>query len=67
MLKLEESQQEMAVHFRLRNSDKAATVYVNPEMVKHLVRKFSEGVSNEELAWKIASSLESQLFMIEKQ
>ena len=67
MLKLENSQRGMAVHFRLRNSDKALTVHVNPEIVKHLMNKFSEGVSNEELAWKIASSPESQLFMIEKQ
>ncbi|MCK4424785.1 hypothetical protein KAU93_03790 [Candidatus Bathyarchaeota archaeon] len=67
MLKLENSQRGIAVHFRLRNSDKALTVYVNPEVVKHLMNKFSEGVSNEELAWKIASLPESQLFMIERQ
>ena len=67
MLKLENSQRGIAVHFRLRNSDKALTVYVNPEMTKYLMRKFSEGVSNEELAWQIASSPENQLFMIERQ
>lgn len=67
MLKLKNSQQGTAVHFRLRNSDKALTVYVNPEVVKYLMNKFSEGASNEELAWKIASLPESQLFTIEKQ
>ena len=67
MLKLEESQRGMVVHFRLRNSDKALTVHVNHGAVEYLMNKFSEGVSNEELAWKIASLPEGQLFMIEKQ
>jgi formylmethanofuran dehydrogenase subunit E len=67
MLKLENSQQGMAVDFRLRNSDKALTVHISPEIVRYLMNKFSERVSNEELAWKIASLPESQLFTIEKQ
>jgi formylmethanofuran dehydrogenase subunit E len=67
MLELEDSKQGMAVDFRLRNSDKALTVHINPEIVRYLMNKFSEGVSNEKLAWKIASLPESQLFMIEKQ
>jgi formylmethanofuran dehydrogenase subunit E len=67
MLKLENSQRGMAVDFRLRNSDKALTVHISPEIVRYLMNKFSERVSNEELAWKIASLPENQLFMIEKQ
>jgi formylmethanofuran dehydrogenase subunit E len=67
MLKLENSQQGMAVDFRLRNLDKALTVHISPEIVRYLMNKFSERVSNEELAWKIASLPESQLFTIEKQ
>jgi len=67
MLKLENSQRGMAVYFRLRNSDKALTVHINPEIVRYLMNKFSEGVSNEKLEWKIASLPESQLFMIVKQ
>ena len=67
MLKMENSNRGMAVHFRLRNSDKALTVHVNPEVVRYLISKFSEGVSNKELAWKIASLPESQLFVIERQ
>jgi len=66
MLKLEGSQQGMAVHFGMQNSDKALTVHVNSEITQCLMNKFSEGALNKELAWEIASLPESQLFMIEK-
>jgi formylmethanofuran dehydrogenase subunit E len=66
-LKIENSQKEITVRFELEKSDKAMKVSVNPKLVEELMKKFSEGISNEELAQEIAHVPESQLFTIEKQ
>jgi formylmethanofuran dehydrogenase subunit E len=66
-LRIENSQKEITVCFKLQKSDRALKVSVNQEAVEELMRKISEGSSNEELAWKIAQEPESQLFTIEKQ
>ena len=63
---IENSQKEIAVDFKLQNSNKTLKVLVNPKMVEKLMNRISEGASNEELAWKIARMPESQLFTIEK-
>jgi formylmethanofuran dehydrogenase subunit E len=65
-LKIENSKKEIAVDFKLQNSKKELKVLVNPEIVEKLMSRFSEGASNEELAWEIARMPESQLFMTEK-
>ena len=65
-LKIENSQKEIAVNFKLQNSNRKLKVLVNPKIVEKLMNRISEGASNEELAWEIARMPESQLFTIEK-
>jgi len=66
-LKIENSQKEITVRFKLENSDKAMEVSVSPRLVEELMNRMSEGASNEALAQEIAHTPESQLFTIEKQ
>lgn len=66
-LKIENSKKEITARFEFQNSDRAVKVTVNPKTVEELMNKISEGISNEELAWKIAHAQEDQLFKIEKQ
>jgi len=65
-LKTENSQKEITAHFKLQNSNKAIKVSVNPKRREELRKEMSEGVTNEELARKIAGMPENQLFKIEK-
>jgi formylmethanofuran dehydrogenase subunit E len=65
-LKIENSQKEITVQFKLENSNKTMQVSVNPGLVEKLMNRFSEGASNEELAREIAHTPENQLFTIEK-
>jgi formylmethanofuran dehydrogenase subunit E len=65
-LKIENSKKEITVDFKLQNSKKELKVLVNPKIVEKLMNRFSEGASNEELAWEIARMPENQLFMTEK-
>jgi formylmethanofuran dehydrogenase subunit E len=65
-LRTENSQKEIIAQFELQNSNKAMKVLVNPKIIEELRKKMSEGVTNEELARKIASIPENQLFKIEK-
>jgi formylmethanofuran dehydrogenase subunit E len=65
-LKIENSQKEIVVDFKLQNSNRKLKVLVNPKIVEKLMNRFSEGASNEELAWEIAHMPENQLFTIEK-
>jgi len=64
-LKIEKSKKQITVYFKLQNSHRTLKVSVNPKIIKELKNKISEGISNEELAWKIAYMPESQLFTIE--
>lgn len=66
-LRIENSQKEITARFELQNSDKTMKISVNPKMVEELINRLSKGVSDRELAWKIAHTPESQLFTIEKQ
>jgi formylmethanofuran dehydrogenase subunit E len=65
-LRIENSQKEIAVYFKLQNSDRTLKVLVNPKIVEKLMYRISEGAPNEELAREIANMPESQLFTIEK-
>jgi formylmethanofuran dehydrogenase subunit E len=65
-LKTENSQKEITAHFELQNSSKAMKVSVNPKIIEELTNEMSKGFSNEELALKIASMSENQLFKMEK-
>ena len=65
-LRIENSQKEIAVDFKLQHSNRTLKVFVNPKIVEKLMNRISEGASNEELAWEIARMPENQLFTIEK-
>jgi formylmethanofuran dehydrogenase subunit E len=66
-LKVKKSQKEIAVSFKLKNSNRALKVYANQEVIESLMNKISKGFSNEELAREIVLMPETQLFKIEKQ
>ena len=66
-LRIENSQKEITARFELQNSNKTIKISVNPKMVEELANRLSKGVSDKELALKIAQMPESQLFTIEKQ
>jgi formylmethanofuran dehydrogenase subunit E len=66
-LKVENSQKEITAHFELQKPNKSLKVTVNPKMIEELINKISKGISNEELAWKMAYAPENRLFIIEKQ
>lgn len=65
-LRIENSQKKIKAYFELQNSGRALEISVNPKIIKELLRKISEGASNEELAWKIAHMSEGQVFTIVK-
>lgn len=64
---IENSEKEITIHFKLQNSQKALRIYVKPQLVEELKQSLSQGVANEELAWKVARMLENQIFTVEKQ
>ena len=66
-LKVEDSEKETVARFELQGSDQVLVISVNPEVVKELVVEISRGVTNEELAARIVSMPEQQLFVFEKQ
>ncbi|MGQ9624680.1 MAG: FmdE family protein [Candidatus Bathycorpusculaceae bacterium] len=66
-LKIEDSSGEIAAYFKTLNPHKTLRIIVNPETVKALVDKLSEGIPNEDLAWEIAHKPEYELFRIETQ
>jgi formylmethanofuran dehydrogenase subunit E len=65
-LRIDDYKERIIVYFEQRNLDKALRIHVNPKIIEELVDRYSEGASNEELAQKIASMPESQLFIMEK-
>jgi len=66
-LRIENSQARIVVCFEHQDSDKVLSVHVNPKIIEGLKERFSEGASNEELAWEIASMPQGRLFIMEKQ
>jgi len=65
-LRIEKSKATIVVYFEQQNLAKALKICVNPEIVKELTNRYSEGASNEDLAREIASMPENELFIIEK-
>ncbi len=66
-LRIENSQREIMVQFKLENSNNTLKIGVNQQIIEELKQKFSQGATNQELAWKIVELPENQLFSIEKQ
>ena len=63
-LKIENSSKEISATFQCAKTGKKLKVKVNPKITDALMKKFSEGFSNEELAWEIASMPENQIFSV---
>lgn len=61
-LKIENSQEEVTIRFKPRNSGKILKFNLNQKVVEELLNKISEGIPSEELAWKIARASENELF-----
>jgi hypothetical protein len=66
-LKIENSSEEISAKFQCIKTGKTLTITVNPKITEDLMKKFSKGFSNEELAWEIARTPENQLFTVKKQ
>ncbi|MGB9756630.1 MAG: formylmethanofuran dehydrogenase subunit E family protein [Candidatus Bathyarchaeales archaeon] len=65
-LKIENSSKEIFAIFQYLKADKKLTITVNQKITEDLMKKFSEGFSNEELAWEIASMPENKIFTVKK-
>ncbi|NWF86263.1 formylmethanofuran dehydrogenase subunit E [Candidatus Bathyarchaeota archaeon] len=63
-LEMKNSQKEIVAIFKLQNMNSTLTVSVKTKVVEELLKKISQGISNEALAWEIASMPENQLFKI---
>lgn len=65
-LKIEDVSEEIAAAIRSAGSERTFLITVNPQAVKELMRRVSEGVRNEELAREVASMPENKLFKFTK-
>jgi formylmethanofuran dehydrogenase subunit E len=65
-LKIENSSKEISANFQCIKTGKKLKITVNPKITEALMKKLSEGFSNEELAWEIASTSENKLFTVKQ-
>ncbi|MGB9756676.1 MAG: formylmethanofuran dehydrogenase subunit E family protein [Candidatus Bathyarchaeales archaeon] len=63
-LKIENSSKGICVDFQCVNTGKKLAITINSQITKTLMKKFSEGASNEELAWEIATTPEKTKFSL---
>ena len=61
-LTAKESRRKITARFEATDSDKILAITVNPEVIKNMTDRLSNGTSNENMADVIASAPESQLF-----
>jgi len=66
-LKTIDSPEEMTAEFKMHGSDKSLIITTSPKIIGEIENEFSRGATNEELAAKIASAPEDQLFELKKQ
>jgi len=66
-LRVQDSNERMFASFKCENRNQTLSVTVNPDLVKQLMKKISEGVSSEDLAQQIVAMPESHLFIVEKE
>ncbi|MDI6691224.1 MAG: formylmethanofuran dehydrogenase subunit E family protein [Candidatus Bathyarchaeota archaeon] len=66
-LKIENSSKEISAKFQCTKTGKILMMTANQKITEALMKRLSEGVSNEELVWKIARTPENQLFTMKKQ
>ncbi len=64
-LTIKNSDSEISGSFRLRNSKRIVTITLKPKVIKDLMNYFKDGAKSEELAKKVASMPNQELFAIE--
>jgi formylmethanofuran dehydrogenase subunit E len=65
-LEIENSSKGISATFQCAKTGKKLKIKVNPKITDALMKKLSEGLSNEELAWEIASMPEDKLFSVKQ-
>jgi len=66
-LKTIDSPEEMTAKFKMQGSDKSLIITASAKIIGEIENEFSRGATNEELAAKIASAPEDQLFELKRQ
>ena len=65
-LAVQNSRKEICADFKVKGSNNTLKISVKPELVSQLRQEMTEGVTNEELAQRVAAQPEKQLFVLEK-
>jgi formylmethanofuran dehydrogenase subunit E len=65
-LKVQDSPKEITAQFRTQCSDETLIISANPKIIRKIENEFSRGTTNEELAEKMASTPENQVFKLKK-
>ncbi|NIO36410.1 hypothetical protein GTO27_01760 [Candidatus Bathyarchaeota archaeon] len=65
-LRAENSEANILLQFKWQDSVRSIRVQVNPKIVEELQKEFWNKTTNKELAWKIASMPETNLFSIDE-
>jgi formylmethanofuran dehydrogenase subunit E len=66
-LMIERSAKKIVGRFKLENSAEILRISVNQEILEELTKSISEGITSEDLATRVASMDDDQLFATEKQ
>ena len=66
-LKVEDSQEEITAEFTAQGSNKTLIISTSPRIIGEIENEFSEGATNEQVAAKIASAREDELFELKRQ
>jgi formylmethanofuran dehydrogenase subunit E len=65
-LAVQNSRKEISADFEVKGSNHTLRISVKPELVSQLRQEMTKGVTNEELAQRVAAMSERQLFALEK-
>ena len=66
-LKVEDSPEKITAEFKMQGSEKVLTISTRSKIIAEIENEFSNGTTSEELAARIASRREDQLFELERQ
>lgn len=65
-LKVEDSPEEITAEFQAQDANNTLILSTNPRIIGEIENAFSRGTTNEELAERIASAAEEQLFELKR-
>lgn len=66
-LKVEHSPEEITAEFKTQGSDKSLIITTSPKIIDEIEKEFSRGATGEQVAVRIASAREDQLFELKRQ